>query len=182
MTNILGRVDSESHLGSAGVGWTINGYSVSNPAGTLNLLTTPTSDYLIGSGGGRNSIQLLPEGDYLLDVQASIDAKAAPLTTQLYTVPGGLSLEVKALYLRCTAAAGITVAASASAGEGASANNVYGNQILTGLTTAGLAWCFPPGGTKVILTAGQAFGVRISVAATGTSQSLEAQLYGRLFE
>ena len=181
MTNIVSRTAGKAHLNAYGVGWTLNEYSFSNPAGTLNLITTPTSDYKIAHTATRNTLQPLPEGGYLLDVQGAIDAKVAPLTTALYTVPTGLSLEVKGLYLRCTSAVAITVPASASAGEGAAANNVYGDQILTGLTTVGLAWRFLPGGLKAILTAGQIFGVRLLVAAVGTSQTLEAQLYGRLF-
>lgn len=182
MTNILSRISSKAHLGASGVGWTINGFSFSNPAGTLNLRTTPTCAYEVTTPAvTRNAVRILPEGGYLLDVTAAIDAKTAPLTTPLYTVPTGLNLEVKGLYLRCTAAVAITGPASGSAGEGASANNVYQNQILTGLDTAGLVFRFPPGGVHAVLTAGQIFGVRISVAAVGTSQTLEAQLYGRLF-
>jgi hypothetical protein len=184
---IAGRVADKAHLDSRGSGWEIDGNFYSNPSAAINMLSGAVMDYKVEEFAlaRRNVIRFLPAGPVLMATVAGIN----PLSlgaTNLLQVPSGLSLQVMAVFLRCTAASGITSVAAAGVGSGATAStvsdNVYQSQSLTGLNAAGLVWRFPSGGVKVRLTAGQFLNVSIDQVAVGASQTLEAQAYARVYE
>lgn len=180
MAEIVTRTPSRAHLEPGGAGWRVNGSAFSNPAGKLNLVTSPAASYLVTqeAPAQRNKITVLPNGLILLATVA-VDP-FVDTTVNLLTVPSGLNFQAKALHVRCTAAVGITSPASAGAGI-AGGTEVYQDQAMSGLDAAGLVYRFPTGGASVILTAGQVFAFTVSAPPTGTSQTLEVQAYGRLF-
>ena len=180
--NSLGRDAGEAHLTGRGAGWLASGASFLTAAGVLNLLTTPAVGFKVDefSAARRSSIQVLPDGWTLLATQGSIDAKAETITT-LLTVPAGYQLQVVAAFMRCTAASAITVPASARLGADGE-GDVYESQIMSGLFSAGFAYRFPTGGANRVLIPGEDLVLGIDVAATGTSQTLEAHVFGRVFE
>jgi hypothetical protein len=130
----------------------------------------------------RNKVTVLPNGLIHLQTVGGINPfLATPQTVNLFSVPTGLNFQCKAFFVRCTAAVGVTVAARAGVGI-SGGSEVYQDQSLMGLTASGLVFRFPSGGNTVILTAGQSFDFTISVIPTGTSQTLQVEAFGRLFE
>jgi len=107
----------------------------------------------------------------------SIDAKATGTTT-LYTVPAGTTIVVTEVVLRCTAAVAITVAAVAGVGVAGGEDDIFASQPLTGLEAAGETFSFPAGGIGVVATAAEVIKLGIDTAATGTSQTLSADIFG----
>ena len=182
MADVVRRVADKTHIGPGGPGWHVNDAPFSNPTGRLNLITNPAIAFKVESDApsSRNKITLLPNGMILIDTTAAIDALVAT-TTALFTVPALLNFQVKALFARCTAAVAITTPARAGVGIG-TGTEVFQDQLMSGLAAAGLAYRFPTGGNSQIVLAGQSLGFTISLAAAGTSQLLEVQVYGRLFE
>jgi hypothetical protein len=185
MTNIVGRVkeiQSKSYVKSAGEGWQIGGAAFSNPAGTLNLLTSPTFDYEVTSPtpGTRNAIRMLPEGYFLLDTSIALNSLVVG-TTGLFLVPAGLNLEVKSVLVECVISTAVTVEASASVGLVSETEGVYASQILSGLLAVGDVYRFPSGGRHSIIPGGQVLTFFTTVAATGTTQNIQARVFGRLF-
>jgi hypothetical protein len=182
MTDIVRRVADRAHIGPGGPGWNTNEAAFSNPTGRLNLITNPTMAFKVESDApsSRNKITLLPNGFILIDTTAAINA-LVPATTALFTVPTGFSFQCKAFFARCTAAVGINNPAHAGVGIG-SGDEVFQDQDMIGLISAGLTYRFPTGGNSQIVLAGQSLGFTISDGASGTSQTLEVQAYGRLFE
>lgn len=182
MADIVRRVADRAHIGPGGPGWNTNEVAFSNPTGRLNLVTSPVMGFKVEADApnSRNKITLLPNGFVLLDTTAAINA-LAPATTALITVPAGFKFQCKALFARCTAATSVTAPARAGAGIG-TGDEVFQDQLMTGLISAGLTYRFPTGGSSRIVLAGQSFGFTISLGASGTSQTLEVQAYGRLFE
>lgn len=112
-----------------------------------------------------------------LNTPASIDAKVAVATT-IFTVPAGSTMVITGVRLRCTAAVAITVAAEAGVGIAAGFDDIWASQPLYGLTASGKVFEFPLGGSGVIATAGDEVKLGIDVAATGTSQTVEADVMG----
>lgn len=112
-----------------------------------------------------------------LNTPSSIDTKSTGETT-VYTVPTGSTVVVTGVRLRCTAASGITVPAEAGVGIAAGADDIFASQSLLGLTASDKVFEFPNGGAGVIADAGEAIKVGIDTAATGTSQTIEADVMG----
>lgn len=180
--DIAGRVADKAQLGPGGAGWQTNGSAFSNATGRLNLLTNPVAAYRVTEDAGnlRSRITVLPNGLIHLQSVGAINAFTLA-STPIFTVPAGLNFQCKSFFVRCTAAVGIS--APCRAGVGISGGTeVYQDQSLIGLTAAGLTYRFPTGGNTVILTAGQAFDFTVSLAPTGTSQTVQVEAYGRLFE
>lgn len=179
MSDAIGRVSAKSYLvDRAGPGWQQDGVNSGNAADTINFVSTPTFTFDVTQQASKTVIQALPDGLVALAEVGSINALATGFTT-LVTIPAGMSLQVVAVHLRCTAAVAITVEASARVVL--PGGDVYPNQILTGLDTAGLVYRFPSGGVKVVGAAAELLRLEIVTGATGTSQTLSAQVYGRFY-
>ena len=127
----------------------------------------------------RNDVTFVGDGMRMLAERVSINAKSVA-NTLLYTVPGGSSLLVEAVILRCVAASLITGPARGGVGANGGADDVYSSRLLTGLVDSGLYYLFPQGGISKVVPAGPLY-VGIDAVAVGTSQTLEADLIGRLF-
>lgn len=111
-----------------------------------------------------------------------INAKTAT-NTQLFTTDSGRKFMPTGIFVRCTAASGITVVATASFGTngGGGYNDIVAATALTNLTAADTMFPVPlvlpiiiPGGTQVH--------INVTVAATGTSQTIEATVEGYYME
>ena len=114
---------------------------------------------------------------YTLASGISVNAKATGTTT-LYTVPAGLTIVVLAVVLRCTAAVSITVPATAGVGIASGEDDIFASQKLYGLTAADRRFEFPNGGAAAVANEGDAIKLGIDTAATGTSQTLSAEIIG----
>jgi hypothetical protein len=95
-------------------------------------------------------------------------------------VPGGTTLLVEAVVLRCGLASGFTAPATVQIEDG-SGNPIFQSQLLTGLNEAGKAYLFPQGGVLVEVAAAGTVQVNVVAAATATSLVVEADLIGRTF-
>lgn len=115
-------------------------------------------------------------GPFRLVEVTGINAKSTG-TTALYS-PTGVDVVIVKVVLRCTADTSITVPATAGVGVAAGEDDLYESQVLYGLTSTGKAYAFPNNGVGVLLQAGQTLSLGIDVAATGTSQTLAADVIG----
>lgn len=179
---VAGRPDGRAHVDSGGLELQKDG-SVAGPfEPRLSFTQLPGVAWAVADDAPneRNNVTLSMDGSRLLSSVSGINLLSTG-NTALYTVPTGLTLLVDAVILRCTEATAITSPASAGAGEGAGANNVFPAQILTGLNQAALFFMFPPGGTIAVLTAGQVLNLGVTAPAVGTSQLVSADLIGRTF-
>ena len=111
-----------------------------------------------------------------LNTPATINAQTVQDNT-VYTVPVLTTICVLAVRLRCTEATNITDPAEASVWV-TGADDIYPEQPLYGLTAIDKMWIFPEGGCGVLATAGQSIKLGIGVAASGDSQSIEADVIG----
>jgi len=182
MGEIAARIDSRAHLGAGGAGWQSNGVAFSNASGLLGLSSNAVTNYMVVEDGGapRTHVTILPNGFVFLNSTTGINP-FSPGTTPLFTVPAGLRFQCKSLFVRSVASSGVSVPCRAGAGIGGGAE-VYQDQSLAGLTSAGLVYRFPTGGGSRILVASEVFGFTVSLPPTGTSQTLQVEAYGRLFE
>jgi hypothetical protein len=106
-----------------------------------------------------------------------IDAKVTGQTT-IYTVPTGQSFVPLGIAVRCIAASAITVVAQADV-RTSGAGDIMAQAAMTGLTAASLAWVSLFTSTALaIVAAGSVVQFSVDVAATGTSQTLQVDLFG----
>lgn len=101
--------------------------------------------------------------------------------TALYTVPTGKTAIITEAFVRCTAASAITVGASASIGQNSTAfDDFVGITILTALLATTDAFPLRATAKFVQAAAAAVVNIKITTAATGTSQTLAVDLYGYL--
>ena len=179
---ILRRVAGKPYPQPGGVKVQVDGVQQAGPQDTHSLDETLGVAYTIADNSGNDStdVTLVTSGMQVLSETIGVDLTAVAVTP-LYTVPGGMTLIVEAVVLRCVQASGVTVEAAAGVGSNAGADNVFGSQYLTGLDAAGLYYLFPPGGAQVELTAAQVLSFGVDVAAVATTLVVEIDLIGRLF-
>ena len=113
----------------------------------------------------------------LLAEVTGINAKSTGTTT-LYTVPSGSTVVILEVVLRCTAATDITAPAEAGVGIAAGEDDIFASQPLYGLTATGKQFTFPNGGLAATAQSDEVIKLGIDTAATGTSQTLDADIIG----
>jgi hypothetical protein len=106
---------------------------------------------------------------------SSIDAKATG-TTSLYTA--SQDIIVLAVVISCDSAVDITAPARGGVGVAAGEDDICESQPFYGLTATGKQFYFPNDGAGAVVSSGQEIKLGIDVAATGTSQSLTAEVIG----
>lgn len=115
----------------------------------------------------------------LLSATSGINGKTVA-NTSLFT-PSGKTAVVTMLILVCTAAVAITVGPTAGLGTNATPSNIYAQTALTALLTTSQAYSYAAPGVMTIATTGVPILLGITNAATGTSQTFTAYLYGFQF-
>lgn len=180
---ISGRPPARAHPDRGGLALEKDGVPAAGTAQELDLIQTPgviAVSVVEDGGNDRNDVTFVGDGMKMLVEGVLVNARVQA-NTAIFVVPGGVSLLVEAVILRCIDEVGVTIPASAGVGFNGAADNVYGSQILTGLDAAGLYYLFPQGGTSLIVPAAATLSVGIDVIANGTLQFFAVDLIGRLF-
>ena len=147
------------------------------PVGVLNPNTLTDNYFPIVSG---SSVIWTSEIPSRLTTIAGINT-LSPATTNLYTVPTGLTTIIYSVVLRCAAASAITDEATISIGVAAGENDVFSAIKITGVKLVNDSWTFPPIGKAIRLLSGNILKLRVNTAATGTSQIIAADVIGYQF-
>jgi hypothetical protein len=182
MSNALGLTPGASYPQPGGLGVQVDGVTVASGQRILNLLRTlslPAYTIVEDGAGNRNQITTSFDGLTVLASIPGIDGKAITSTT-LLTTTGGDRVEVELVVVRCVSAVAIAAPPTANIRTVAT-GDIFGSQILTGLTAAGKFYVFPVGGTQVFVGTTASAIFEITAGATGTSQGLEVDLIGRVF-
>lgn len=99
-------------------------------------------------------------------------------STNLYTVPVGVTAIITKVVIICTSATSIT--AGAFIDIGVSAGDIIQNTQMIGLTGTGIAFIFEPIGLITLSQASTTIKATINTVAAGTSQNILIDLYGYL--
>ena len=114
-----------------------------------------------------------------LNKDVSIETVAGfALPTVIFTAPATHKVVITAVELRCSAASGIT--GEATIRITTPSGIVFASQQLTGVTAVDDTWTFASEGRGVVIPASAAVSVLFDNAATGTSQTLLADVLGYL--
>jgi hypothetical protein len=103
-------------------------------------------------------------------------AAAAPY--EVYTAPATKKVIVTAIVLRCTAASGITVGASAKVEINPAAGDIFTEEVLVDVLAVDDSWAFIAEARSLVVPAGARVDVTITNAATGGTQTLSADVLG----
>lgn len=117
-----------------------------------------------------NEIRLLSNAS----VVNAFSATAQPV----YTAPASKKVVLTSLVLRCTAATGVATPCSAKVEINAAAGDIFASEILVGVLVADDTWTFIAEARGIVVPAGGQVDVTITNPATGTSQSLLAEVFG----
>lgn len=107
-----------------------------------------------------------------------VNAKTVANTVLFTPVPAGKTLIVTKVVIRCTAAVAITNGATIGIGRTAGTSDIFTDTNLAALTTTSNIFGFELYGMSVSVAAGGSVYLNLSVAATGTSQTLAVDLLG----
>jgi hypothetical protein len=142
-----------------------------------NTTLTTTNQTLVGAINELDAALAVVEGgtEDLLATIPSIDATTTG-TTNLFT-SSGTTIITKVMLL-CTAATAITVVANAGVGIAAGEDDIFPSEELTGLSVANKVFSFIEAGTRVVALDTEVVKLGIDTAATGTSQTLTAYIFG----
>lgn len=112
----------------------------------------------------------------------TLNAKTTGAGT-LFATQTNQKIGITGILFTCTAATAITVACTISIGTNSTTNNnIMAATALTGLTTLGQTLYIPITGVISSVAASTNVGYNITVAATGTSQSLIVYVLGRVIQ
>lgn len=147
-------------------------------AGKVKLLYHDNGD------GSYSPVQLNGGGGMTKFTLEGIDAKVLA-ATKIATTDATKKFIITDIIVRCTAATAITVAATLSIGtNSATYNNIMAATALTGVTTANTGLFSGAHGSFTLLEAGFIVAantdieVKVTVAATGTSQTIAVDVVG----
>ena len=106
-----------------------------------------------------------------------IDAKSATAQA-VYTAPASNDVVITGLTLRCSAADTISVGASAKVEINPAAGDIFAEEVLVDVLVVDDTWVFAAKARGLVVPAGSQVDVTITNAATGTSQTLLADVIG----
>ena len=107
----------------------------------------------------------------------AIDAFSATAQA-VYTAPAAKKVVITGLTLRCTAATAVTVGATVKVEINPAAGDVFTAEILADVLVVDDSWSFTAEARGLVIPAGSQVDVTVTNAATGTSQTLAADLIG----
>ena len=96
----------------------------------------------------------------------------------VYTAPVSRQVVVTAVVLRCSAATAVTVGATAKVEINPGAGDIFASEVLIDVLTVDDTWVFVAESRGLVVPAGAQVDVTISTPATGTSQTLLADVIG----
>ena len=107
----------------------------------------------------------------------AIDAKVGAANA-VYVAPVSKKVMITAVVLRCTFATSITVGASAKVEINAAAGDIFAEEVLIDVLNVDDQWSFAAEARGLVLPAGAQVDVTITNPATGTAQTLQADVIG----
>ena len=107
----------------------------------------------------------------------AIDAFSATAQA-VYTAPPSKQVVITGLTLRCTAAVAVSAPATVKLEINPAAGDLFDAEILTAVLAVDDQWSFVAEGRGLVVPAGGQVDVTVTNAATGTSQTLNADLLG----
>jgi hypothetical protein len=113
----------------------------------------------------------------LLGNAVDVDAFSASAQA-VYTAPAANKVAITQIVLRCTAASGVTVPCTAKVEINPAAGDVFAAEVLVGVLTVDDQWTFTAESRGLVIPAGAQVDVTVTNAATGTSQTLSADVLG----
>ena len=113
----------------------------------------------------------------VLDNTGTVDAFSATAQA-VYTAPAGKSVMITQVVLRCTASVGVATPATAKVELNPAAGDLFLDEEMTGVLLPGSTWTFTSEARGLVVPAGGQVDVTITNAATGTSQTLVAEVIG----
>lgn len=134
----------------------------------------------IDSGGTVSLIRnyMLGKAPGIISTTTGIDGKTVA-NTVLYTVPAAKTLIITGFVLRATAATAITVGPSAGIGNISGTSNIFAAGT-TAVTTTSTIYGLSLTGASVLTVAAGTIYFNLTVAATGTSETLAVDIIGYL--
>lgn len=96
----------------------------------------------------------------------------------VYTAPAAQKVVITKVVLRCTAATGVATPASAKVEINPAAGDIFDTESLIGVLAVDDQWIFSAEARGLVVPAGGQVDLTIVNAATGTSQTLEADVFG----
>jgi hypothetical protein len=96
----------------------------------------------------------------------------------VYTAPAAQKVVITKVVLRCTAATAVATPATAKVEINPAAGDVFVDEVLTAVLDVDDQWVFVAEARGLVIPAGGQIDVTITNAATGTSQTLEADVFG----
>lgn len=142
-------------------------FNVAPPTGSIIQAAYITQATTTGTGNSP----------VILSTTSGINAKTVA-TTNLYTVPVGLTAIITAATIRCTAATAITVGPTLGIGVAAGESDIFSSTAITALTTTAVIYNFTALGMSVSVAAGGIVKLGIDTGSTGTSQTIAVDLIG----
>ena len=106
-----------------------------------------------------------------------VDAKSATAQS-VYTAPAATDVFITRVVLRCTAANTISVGATAKVEINPAAGDLFAEEVLVNVLVVDDTWTFTSEARGLVVPAGSTVDVTITNAATGTSQTLSADVWG----
>jgi hypothetical protein len=107
----------------------------------------------------------------------SIDAFSATPQT-LFVAPTSHDVVITSVVLRCTAAVGVATPAAAKVELNPAAGDLIAEESLIGVLVVDDLWRFTAESRGLVVPAGSTVDLTITAAATGTSQTLSADVFG----
>lgn len=107
----------------------------------------------------------------------SIDAKSVA-NTLVWTNTGATNFVVSGVSVVCPAATSITVAPTVGIGTASGTNDIISAAVLTGLTATTKAYKYQVSGSANVIAPAGTLYANLTVAATGTSQSIMVNVTG----
>jgi len=96
----------------------------------------------------------------------------------VYTAPATKQVVITSLTLRCSAANSVATPATAKVEINPAAGDIFTAESLVGVLAVDDQWVFTAEGRGLVVPAGATVDVTITAAATGTSQTLLADVLG----
>jgi hypothetical protein len=118
-------------------------------------------------------------GNEIKRLNSEISVNAFSATAQaVYTAPADKKVVITSVVLRCDAAVAVSAPATAKVEINPAAGDLFTAEILTGVVAVDDQWAFTVEARGIVVPAGARVDVTITNAATGTSQTLLADVIG----
>lgn len=102
----------------------------------------------------------------------------SPGATAIYTAPASNKIVLTRVAVRCTAATAVATPATVKIEINPAAGDVFAAESMVGVLDVDDVWIFSAEARSIVVPAGATVDLTVTIAATGTSQSLEAEVIG----